>query len=265
MAHLCRFDDWTNLLQKVALVIFPLNPGLAWVERRLCWEREAACDECVVRATKAPREYALCLANLAGQRMDRRLAQKRNVALSLGAWEERSELARRIYGILRMAESLSPAKARALMAALLLAIVGGSVKLGSSAQLVSFTPGWELAAEQQASAVPVQDAALPKLRYRDVVFRVPTAANPALARPMTAKHLAVKKKKATPSRLTPVQAAPVLRQIGAPADRIQSVIILSRWDSSSDQRGTVVLLNQVLRISALSAAQPQSGWFVVQL
>ena len=36
--HLGRADDWLNLLQKIALVIFPLNPALAWVERRLCFE-----------------------------------------------------------------------------------------------------------------------------------------------------------------------------------------------------------------------------------
>jgi len=43
--HLSRRDDWLNLLQKIALVLFPLNPALAWIERRLCLERELACDE----------------------------------------------------------------------------------------------------------------------------------------------------------------------------------------------------------------------------
>ena len=42
MEHLHRADDWTNLLQKVGLVLFPLNPVLLWVERRLCAERELA-------------------------------------------------------------------------------------------------------------------------------------------------------------------------------------------------------------------------------
>jgi beta-lactamase regulating signal transducer with metallopeptidase domain len=265
LAHLRRFDDWTNLFQKLALVVFPLNPGLVWVERRLCAEREAASDESVVRATKAPREYALCLANLASQRMNRRLAQSRNVALSLGAWEKRSELAGRIYGILRIAESLNPAKARALMAALLLAIAGGSVKLSSSTQLVSFAPGWDLAAEQQSPAISSQEAAMPKLRYRDVVFREPVRTKSSLVRPAMATHQVAKKKKAISSKPAPVRATPVLRQIGAPLDRIQSVIILSRWDASSDRPATMVFINQFFRTSAPSAAQEQSGWFVVQL
>ena len=44
MEHLRRADDWFNLLQKAAVVLFPLNPVLFWVERRLCAEREFACD-----------------------------------------------------------------------------------------------------------------------------------------------------------------------------------------------------------------------------
>ena len=50
MEHLRRGDDWANLIQKLALVLFPLNPALAWVERRLCAERELACDDRVLDA-----------------------------------------------------------------------------------------------------------------------------------------------------------------------------------------------------------------------
>ena len=63
--HLRRRDDWTNLLQKLCLVLFPLNPALVWIERRLCREREMACDEGVIKITHAPRAYASCLARLA--------------------------------------------------------------------------------------------------------------------------------------------------------------------------------------------------------
>ena len=42
MEHLRRGDDWTNLLQKLSLVVFPLNPALIWIERQLCVERELA-------------------------------------------------------------------------------------------------------------------------------------------------------------------------------------------------------------------------------
>ena len=86
--HLRRGDDWTNLFQKLCLVLFPLDPALVWIERRLCAEREMACDDGVVRVTHAPRAYAACLASLAERGLRRRAE-----ALSLGAWQRRPELA----------------------------------------------------------------------------------------------------------------------------------------------------------------------------
>ena len=69
--HLRRGDDWTNLAQKLWLAAFPLNPALAWMEHRLCQQREMACDEGVVRITNAPRAYAACLASLAERGLER--------------------------------------------------------------------------------------------------------------------------------------------------------------------------------------------------
>src|SRR5208337_2353079 len=86
--HLRRRDDWTNLLQRLCLVLFPLNPALAFVENRLCREREMACDEGVVRVTRAPRAYAACLASLAERGIERNL-ERRAAALSLAAWRRR--------------------------------------------------------------------------------------------------------------------------------------------------------------------------------
>ena len=87
LEHLRRGDDWRNLLQKTAVMLFPLNPALLWIERRLCFERELACDESVLAQTQAPRSYAACLVHLAEEsRLGRQLS------LALGAWERRSEL-----------------------------------------------------------------------------------------------------------------------------------------------------------------------------
>ena len=95
MEHLRRRDDWRNLAQKLALVIFPLNPALLWLDRRLAVERELACDESVLEATRAPKSYASCLVHLAEES-----ALGRQLSLALGAWERRTELARRVHGIL---------------------------------------------------------------------------------------------------------------------------------------------------------------------
>ncbi len=133
--HLRRRDDWTNLAQKLALVVFPLNPALVWMEHQLCREREMACDEGVVRITNAPRAYAACLASLAERGLERRAE-----ALSLGAWQRRSELVHRVHGILWRKRRLSTAAAGALLGTVGCALVAGSVEMARCPQLVAFVP-----------------------------------------------------------------------------------------------------------------------------
>ena len=135
--HLRRHDDWTNLFEKLALVLFPLNPALAWMDRRLCREREMACDEAVVRRTKAPRAYAACLTSLAERRLQRGL-EGRAEALSLAAWQRRPELARRVHSILRGNRSLHPLAARALVGFVGCGLLVASVELARCPQMVAF-------------------------------------------------------------------------------------------------------------------------------
>lgn len=144
--HLRRGDDWTNLFQKFCLVFFPLNPALWWMERRLCAEREMACDDGVVRITQAPRAYAACLASLAERGLRRRAE-----ALSLGAWQRRPELAHRVHSILGRSHALSPMATRALLGALSCGLVLGSMELARCPQLVAFVPA-EQAQVAQAHA-----------------------------------------------------------------------------------------------------------------
>ena len=136
--HLHRRDDWTNLLQKLALVLFPLNPALAWMERRLCREREMACDDGVVRRTHAPRAYAACLTSLAERGLQRRELLRRAHALSRGAFERRPELTRRVHSILGGRQGLHPVVARALVGVVGCGLLAGSVELARSPQLVAF-------------------------------------------------------------------------------------------------------------------------------
>jgi beta-lactamase regulating signal transducer with metallopeptidase domain len=133
--HLRRRDDWTNLLQKLCLVLFPLNPALVWIERRLSKEREMASDEGVVRVTQAPRAYAACLASVA----ERGLA-RRSEALSLGAFERRPELVHRVHTILRRKKTLHPLAARALLGVLGCGLVFGAVEFARCPQMVAFVP-----------------------------------------------------------------------------------------------------------------------------
>jgi len=136
MEHLRRADDWTNLMQKTALVLFPLNPALLWVERRLCAERELACDDSVLSSSCGRKAYAICLTRLAEHSMLRR-----SLSLALGAWERQSELVRRVHRILRRPnQAMSSRQTIALTVSLILCGVACALGLARSPQLVGFAP-----------------------------------------------------------------------------------------------------------------------------
>jgi hypothetical protein len=136
MEHLRRGDDWTNLLQKVGLVFFPLNPVLLWVERRLCAERELACDDRVMQSSAGRKAYALCLARLAEFSLFRR-----SFSLVLGLWERRPELVRRVQRIVSQpARSMGRRPAMAAIGGVLGSALGCAIALSHSPQVVSFLP-----------------------------------------------------------------------------------------------------------------------------
>jgi beta-lactamase regulating signal transducer with metallopeptidase domain len=65
LAHLRRWDDWTNLAQKVAKSLLFFHPAMWWIEPRLSLAREMACDEVVLSRTGNRLAYARCLVRLA--------------------------------------------------------------------------------------------------------------------------------------------------------------------------------------------------------
>jgi beta-lactamase regulating signal transducer with metallopeptidase domain len=146
--HLRRGDDWINLLQKIGLALFPLNPALLWLDRRLSIERELACDAGVVASTTAPFAYAHCLTRLAEHRLHRR-----SVALSLSAWSRQSELARRVNYLLRPARNMSPLHTRFAIALICAGLAVGAVQMARAPRLFSFT--------DSAIATPMAEAASP--------------------------------------------------------------------------------------------------------
>jgi hypothetical protein len=65
LAHLRRWDDWTNLAQKLVKALFFFHPAVWFIESRLTLEREMACDDAVLAANFSPRAYAESLVGLA--------------------------------------------------------------------------------------------------------------------------------------------------------------------------------------------------------
>ncbi len=103
-AHLQRWDDWTNLTQKVFRAVFFFHPVVWWLESKLALEREMACDDLVVATTSSPRAYAECLVALAEKSFGRR-----NLALAQAAVSRVRHTSLRIRQILDRKRSGSTA------------------------------------------------------------------------------------------------------------------------------------------------------------
>ncbi|HEY4962631.1 MAG TPA: M56 family metallopeptidase [Terriglobales bacterium] len=96
LAHLRRWDDWTNLAQKIVKAVFFFHPAVWFIEGRLSIEREMACDDAVLAANFSPRAYAESLLGLAEKSFLRR-----GVQLAQAAVSHIQQLKMRIIEILR--------------------------------------------------------------------------------------------------------------------------------------------------------------------
>jgi beta-lactamase regulating signal transducer with metallopeptidase domain len=65
LAHLGRWDDWTNLGQKMVRALLFFHPVVWWIDHQLSFEREMACDDHVLSRVENPRTYAECLVAVA--------------------------------------------------------------------------------------------------------------------------------------------------------------------------------------------------------
>ena len=271
MGHLRRADDWINLLQKVSLVVFPLNPVLVWIERRLCFERELACDDAVLRMTKAPKAYATCLTNLAERRLGQQAA-----ALTLSAWEKRSELARRVHSILRGGEGMGRTQARVVMGVLGAALLGGSAELARCPQIISFSraalpmaqmrnaddsAGYQAVAFHERSGLmgapheTLLKASMPVTPANAV--GAPTLAQEPKVSAISAKKT-VRKRHVAPPVLQSRVAMPQMR-------RSERLVVLTSWDEMGPPRLVFAVAEEGVNSGSYAAVRTAGGWLVFQL
>ncbi|HXW90468.1 MAG TPA: M56 family metallopeptidase [Terriglobales bacterium] len=72
LAHLRRWDDWTNLGQRIIRALLFFHPAIWWIDRQLSLQREMACDDHVLSRIENPRSYAECLVTVAEKSLFRR-------------------------------------------------------------------------------------------------------------------------------------------------------------------------------------------------
>jgi beta-lactamase regulating signal transducer with metallopeptidase domain len=103
LAHLRRWDDWTNFAQQLVQALFFFHPVVWWIESRVSLEREIACDDAVIEATKNPHSYAECLAHLA-----ERSFVRRSLALAQAALGKMRQVSTRVEQILDADRTSAP-------------------------------------------------------------------------------------------------------------------------------------------------------------
>ncbi len=269
MEHLCRGDDWTNLLQKIALMLFPLNPALLWVERRLCAERELACDDSVLRSSYGRKAYAICLTRLAEYSMLRR-----SLSLVLGAWERQSELVRRVHRILRRPNERMSARRSVLLTACLIAgVLAGTAGLARSPQLVSFVPQAQETVQAQVLPADEMRGARAELMGTAHAQMVKAVMTPGSQQGAQQSFAAAK----------PVHRNAVMRSARRPAaEQQQTWVVMTEWSDRAAAPQLVFAVEHGVRTSPIRSSdedanrvqdiQPRyaaipfaNGWLIVQI
>ncbi len=255
LEHLRRRDDWLNLIQKAGMVLFPLNPGLFWADRRLSAERELACDASVVASTAQPLEYARCLTRLAEHR-----SQYRKLALSLAAWSRESDLGRRVFSLLEPAGAWSSRPARLATGSLVLVLAICGVGMARVPHLVTFGEAYTAAQPGASAAVRNSDPVVP------VVYRETT--------PSRAMLLNTVMRPASGTKSSYARALqPPLHRAHAAKPRRQRPRILLTTARVSVEREPISQTGRLVRtvyvqpeFSPSFAAVPfADGWLIVQL
>jgi beta-lactamase regulating signal transducer with metallopeptidase domain len=100
LAHLRRWDDWSNLAQKFVKALFFFHPAVWWIDSRLALEREIACDDMVLEQTANAKTYAASLVSIAEKVVTEKMRMGRALALAQSALGRVKQVSRRITQIL---------------------------------------------------------------------------------------------------------------------------------------------------------------------
>jgi hypothetical protein len=241
-------------------------------------EREFACDDRVLHSSCERKAYALCLTRLAEFTM-----LSRSISLALGAWERRSELARRIHRILRRRNELTSGRvAMALTGCLTIGVLSAAIVLARSPQIVSFAPvSFAPPAQSNLQARGMPASALRPMSagefggYPTLVKAVmpqrlrETAPFSTQATPVSNRHRVVAPK---PSLRPAQNISDSLEVAISDPPEVQSqtisdaseVVVLTEWQVDGQPPGVVLAIDRVHH-SSFAAVAIANGWLIVQI
>jgi beta-lactamase regulating signal transducer with metallopeptidase domain len=132
-AHLQRWDDWTNLLQKFIRALLFFHPAVWWIDSRLSIEREMSCDDVVLGRLESPKLYARCLVSLA-----EKTHAHQSLALVQAAVSHLTHTAKRISKILDGNQRTARPLLKPAIAAITVFGAASFVALQHTPQLIGF-------------------------------------------------------------------------------------------------------------------------------
>jgi beta-lactamase regulating signal transducer with metallopeptidase domain len=152
IAHLERYDDWSNLIQRILIALNPFNPFLWLVGNELEQVREIVCDDWVLAEFGQAETYAELLARLA-------IGGPRESTLAAGASRAGRQLYRRLSRLLdsECDHDLKPCLFTTLLAAI--GIVASATAAVCVLSLVAFSPSARAEdAQPSEQASPVEQS-----------------------------------------------------------------------------------------------------------
>jgi hypothetical protein len=134
LAHLRRYDDWTNLLQRILQAFLFFHPAAYYIARKLNLEREVACDDWVVLAHET-KSYARCLTKVVELRRYHRGA----LLLSSGAFFSKRQIIQRVEALLDKTRNAATGVSTFAIFAIVIAMVAIATQVIHLPDVVAFT------------------------------------------------------------------------------------------------------------------------------
>ena len=168
LAHLRRWDDWTNLAQQVLKALLFFHPAVWWIENKLALEREMACDDAVLAETANPKGYARCLISVAEKSF-----MRRGLALAQAAVNRVRQTSLRVSQILDVNRSSATHVWKPALYSVAAFFIACLVSLSHAPELVAFkdqtpdtmasatTPGATLASATELNSFAKPAAVIP--------------------------------------------------------------------------------------------------------
>jgi beta-lactamase regulating signal transducer with metallopeptidase domain len=178
LAHIARYDDWTNLFARLIGALLPIHPVAVWLIRNIEQERESACDDWVVAMTGEARPYAASLT-----RLFELCSARRRQLLATGMADRASHLGERIEALLRAGRDFAPRVSLVRVALGTMILVGLVFAAAQAPHWVAFAQEPPAPAEPVAPVPPIPPVAqvpavppVPQRRPSPPVPRVPRGA-----------------------------------------------------------------------------------------